>query len=175
MQKLILLAALLFAISFTACNKEPIDKSASINVPNPTNGNTNNPNQGSSWNWTGTEPFSVKIDGVDFNTDASSVSVLEAAGYINIVVRNVAGDIDLGLSILENSEINKEYTMPSPCNISYTNQTDNITMMAKSGTVKILNITATEVEGMFELELYDQVGGTPATKQMTEGYFKVAR
>lgn len=174
MQKLILLAALLFAISFTACNKEPIDKSASINVPNPTNGNTNNPNQGSSWNWTGTEPFSVKIDGVDFNTDASSVSVQEVGWSIDIAVSNVAGDIDLELTILENSEINKEYTMPSPCNISYTNHTDNIIMMARYGVVKILNITATEIEGKFEIELFGQAGGAHQ-KLMTEGYFKVAR
>lgn len=177
MQKITLLVALLFAFTFVACNKqEPIDTSNSLNVANPGGSNpTNNPNQGSPWNWTGIAPFSVIIDGTPFDTDAASVSVLEAAGYINITVSDLNGDIDLGLSVLSNSEVNKVYNMPSPCNITYTDNTNGLTMMAKAGDLKILNITATEIEGKFEVQLYDQVGGTSATKKMTEGYFKVAR
>lgn len=177
MQKITLLAALLFAFTFVACNKqEPIHTSSSVNIANPGGNNpNNNPNQGSPWNWTGTAPFSVLIDGTAFDTDAASVSVMEAAGYINITVSDVTGDIDLGLSVLGNSEVNKVYDMPSPCNITYTDNANGITMMAKAGDLKILNITATEIEGKFEVQLYDQVGGTSATKKMTEGYFKVAR
>ena len=178
MKKLSLLLTLLLAISFTSCDKqEEPQMNRSINDPNATGGSGNNGggNNQTTWNWSGTAPFSVKVDGVDFAVDVNSVTVTEALGLINITLSDATGDISVGLSIPSSVEDGKEYPMPSPCNITYTDYANSLQLIAKSGAVKIISITATEVEGLFQSDLYDAVGGTSQTKKLTEGYFKVTR
>lgn len=159
-----LLCAGLFASVFSSCEK--------TSEPGPekkTEPNNNTP----SWNWTGKAPFSAKLNGKAFEP-ADSVEVVEAIGYINIMVFNKDSTYSFGLSIPADAKSGNEYNMPSPANVSYTSQQEGKQYMAAPGKYKITSISATQIEGYFYADLKAMQTNDP-TIALTEGYFKVNR
>lgn len=155
----IIVAAVLSTILFSACNKST--------TPTATTPAT-------SWNWSGTAPFSAKIDGAAFDTDTSTLQVVSSLGYVNIVVYDKADEVSLGLSIQSNAVAGNEYTMPSPNNLTYTNQNAGMQYIASSGKCKIISISANSIEGYFYSDMKDPTGNDPKIPKVTEGYFNVS-
>lgn len=157
-------------LAFASCKK---DSTNTTTTPN--NNTNNNTNTGSNdWNWTGTKPFSAKTDGASFDTDTSSIFYVESFGYINIAIKDKAG-VGYGVSIPTSATAGQEFTVPSPANLSYTDQDKGIQLSGKTGKYKIISITSTVIEGKFYVDMYDPTGATQTTKKVTEGYFYINR
>lgn len=174
MKKLPLILSIVFSIALISCNKQD-DKTVTPSANNPST-----PTPINLWTWTGTPPFSVKVAGVDFQPDLSTIDVIELQGYINIYCYNATGDEAVTITILNSVEEGREYLMPSPCNVSFTaydlsSGAPKAVYSASTGRYKITKITATEVEGYYFADLYVTQGSGSGTKKLTEGYFKVNR
>lgn len=173
MKKLISLCTLSTVFILAACNK-----SDNAN-PSNNNSNNNNTNTSTDFNWSGTPPLSVKVDGVDFVpdlTDTANVQVFDFAGYTNLMVTD-KNNVTIAVSVQSNATANTEYTMPSPDNISYTHDTPDTTyvLQAKTGKYKIITNNATTLEGLFTATLYDPTNTIKDTKTLTNGYFKITK
>lgn len=162
----ILLCAGLLTSTFSSCEKTSDPNPEKKTEPGT---NTNTP----SWNWTGKAPFSAKLNGKPFEP-ADSVEIVEAIGYINIMVFDKDSTYSFGLSIPADAKAGSEYNMPSPANVSYTSQQEAKQYMAAPGKYKITSISATQIEGYFYADLKAMQTNDP-TIVLTEGYFKVNR
>lgn len=172
------LSALLVVLAFMSCNKSSDDATPSNNNGNNNTPINNNPKpQQNVWSWSGTPPFSAKIDGKNFQLDTTSTSVYsEAFGYINLNFNDV-GKYNIGLSFQTNVQVDSEYSIPSPANISYTyDHIDSGWQLGGfEGKYKILTMTKDSIEGKFYGKVKDYTNRTNQMKSVTEGYFKVER
>ena len=139
------------------------------------NDTNNNQSGGSStsWNWTGTEPFSVKLDGTSYTVPANKVSIFNIMGYYNINAK-LTDDLSVALS-LETTITAGEYNTPSPNNFTHTNQLTGYQGGAinNGGKIKIIQNSATHIEGKFYGTVTSPINSEKHT--LAEGYFKVAK
>lgn len=162
----ILIAAVL--AGFTSCNKQ-YDTHVSDSRDS-TNTNVNGGSGGSSFNWTGTAPFSVKLDGVVLN-DPDAVFG-GGTDYIGVIAGD--GDILITISIPAAATPGQIFSMPTPASISYINGAGEV-LGAWPGKVKVVTNDATTLEGYFYADLKDFTGLTGKIIHATEGYFKVTK
>lgn len=154
----------------SSCTKTVIDMDAQNgNNSSGSSAGTSN-NGGSSTNnkfdWTGTAPFSVKINGANFNTNPDDTHPYnEFPSSVNkstVSYSDMADTSSLLLDFPTNAEPGTIYSSL----MTYT--WPNINFHG-SGKVKIITNNATEVEGYF----YGTISEHGNTYQITEGYFKV--
>lgn len=155
---------------FSSCNKQYNETIIGAN-----NGSTNPVTGNNSFNWAGTPPLSVKINGTAFATDASTVDVSNMLGYYYVIVEDATGN-GVVLTIPTNAIEGKEYSMPSPANITYQFANNGAALGGTSGKYKIVTNNTTTLEGYFWANTKDYTGQqTSETVALTEGYFKVAK
>lgn len=161
-------------LTITSCTKTVVD----MDAPNGNNSSANGGPDVSNVNfdWTGNAPLSVKINGTPYVCDPNLTDVISFAGYYYITFSDIEGadSKGFGIQVGENAIPNKIYTMPSPFNVSYQEQNNNIHWGAKSGKYKIITNDATTIEGYFYATLKEQATGIE-TGKATEGYFKVTK
>lgn len=156
------------ASSLVSCNKQTDVKTVDSQT---NNGGSGGSGGSSGFNWTGAEPFSVKVDGTAFPLD--KVKVVLMLGYYSIMVDGTDGT-HIGLSIPENAAPGLVYSMPSPANVSWTSATSPTLLLGASpGKVKITTNNATTLEGYFTADTRDYTGASAVVVRLTEGYFKV--
>lgn len=128
---------------------------------------------GTSWNWTGTEPFSVKLDGVSYTVSAADISIFDILGYYNINA-DLTDDLSIALSLQSGVAVG-EYTTPSPNNFTHTNLITGYqgSALNSGGKIKIIQNTATTIEGKF----YGTVSSplSQETHVIAEGYFNITK
>jgi hypothetical protein len=147
-------------LNFSSCKK---DSKTTTTTPTPT----------PTFNWTGTAPFSVKLDGVSYVVAASDISVFDVLGYLNINA-DLSDDLSVALS-LQSAIVAGEYTTPSPNNITHTNTLSGFQGAGlNSGCkIKIIQNTPTLIEGKFYGTVKAVTGNE--THTLAEGYFKVTK
>ncbi len=155
-----------------ACNKQTDIKTVDSQT---NNGGSGGPGgSGSGFNWTGTEPFSAKVDGAVFPLEKAP-KVVHMLGYYSIMADGT-DNTSIGLSIPEGAVPGLVYSMPSPANVSWrSGTTPTILLGASSGKVKITTNNATTIEGYFSADTKDYTGASAVVVRLTEGYFKVAK
>jgi hypothetical protein len=181
MKKLILAASILFctALTITSCNNGDYDADPNTDnsgIPNPIppdDGGGNGGGSGggnSSFNWTGTDPMSAKIDGVAFQ--ATSGLANAANGYI--VIQGSAGlDGTVMLSFPENTGAGTVVSITSTNPASYMSGTFDIfnTAAGGSGSIKVTENDATHVKGYFYFTAKNAAGANSVT--ISDGYFNI--
>jgi hypothetical protein len=137
------------------------------------------------WTWSGTAPFSAKIDGKQFATNAASVSIVpdSSKGPLDFAftVADTSGTtIMIGLigsNYKAGDEINFPY--PAACDIIRTNP--NVTAVGISGKMKILQDDGNYISGLFYVTTSSQSIDTSIVQQhdttvtLSQGFFRVAK
>lgn len=160
MKKLILYITLIGVIQLCgSCNK---DKKTAT-----TGGGT------TAWNWSGTAPFSVKLDGVAYLVPEAKISIFDILGYYNINAK-LTDDLSVALSLQSTVAVG-EYTTPSPNNFTHTNQVSGYQGGATNagGKIKIIQNSATTIEGKFYGTVTSPLN--QETHAIAEGYFKITK
>ncbi len=180
MKKLILAISVLFctAATMTSCNNGAYDAD-----PNTNNGGTTNPintggngggNNGGSFNWTGTDPLSAKIDGTPYQATSGSASDL--VGFLTIDAGASSPSTSFLLFFPSNTAAGNTVNFSGTAFATYTDAANTMYNGSPSGggsgALKILENDATHVKGLFYGTLKSSGG---ATKTITEGYFNVKK
>lgn len=169
MKKFTFFALTLGILAITSCKKAVIDMNANNNNSSGSsagngNNNSNGSNNNNNFNWTGTAPFSAKINGVAFDTDPNTSWPYNIVVKSTVRYRDMADTssllLDFPTDAVPGSIYSSLMTYTWP-NIAYHG----------SGKVKIIANSSTEVEGYF----YGTVSGNNTTFQITEGYFKTPK
>ena len=128
---------------------------------------------GGSFNWTGTDPMSAKIDGTPFQATGTG-NYIEMSGFYIVSAGNA------GTSILINfpsaPSANTVYSFNTTTSASMTegsNSYTSNTAAGGSGAVKVLENDATHIKGYFYGVFKSPLGG--GTKTVTDGYFNVTK
>lgn len=158
---LLLFACLIGTILISSCKKDTQDP------------NTNTGGGSTSWNWAGTVPFSVKLDGVSYTVPANKITIFDIFGYYNINAE-LTDDLSVALS-LETTITTGEYNTPSPNNFTHTNQVTGFQggALTNGGKIKIIQNTATLIEGKFYGTVTSPINSQ--THTLAEGYFKITK
>jgi len=134
------------------------------------------------WDWTGTPPLSVIINGTLFQAAlTNSFAISNPLTGFSVLGNSATSDSGVSVSFTSTPSAGSVYSMPSPANAGYTIEipggpsSGNGQWEALSGgAVKILSKTDSTIEGLFYASLKDPTNmSTPATLTMTKGYFKV--
>lgn len=167
MKKILILSTVLAIASwgFVSCNKQTNTKV----VDSQTN---NNGSGGSTFNWSGTEPLSAKVNGVPFQ--AVSATVTSFAGYWSVIGK-AADNSSINLSIPAGSLPGQIFSAPTPANVGWQSTTTGpfILLMANPGKMKVVTNNSTTLEGYFWADTKDITGASDSVVIITEGYFKV--
>lgn len=135
------------------------------------NSQTGNSNAGTSggFNWTGTAPFSAKVNGNAFSpiqVDFANAGTMYTIGGM---------DANLGsllLTVSTNAQPGQIFSLASPqATISYIELATNQVAMPTAGKLRITANNATMLEGYFWADMAGV--NNPSTFKVTEGYFKV--
>jgi len=137
----------------------------------------NNNSSSNSFNWTGTAPLSVKINGVQYQATSGSATTFLNNGII--VTGQNASDTAISITFSTAVTANTVYSVPSPSNIALTIQTattaqNGVYESLSGGGVKILSYSTSSVEGLFYGTLTDPTKVSNATYALTDGYFNVS-
>lgn len=163
-KKILSVAVMATALFFSSCEKE------NINVDPP--GTGSNANDG--FNWSGTAPFSVFIDGVSFDVDTNTV---EYDAYQDRIVidadgKNSMTDHRIALMMPADATNDKVYSITSTAFINYDDENPEEVILAPiSGKLKVVQNTSELIEGYFYCTVKNYQTGQ--LKTMTKGYFKV--
>ena len=126
-----------------------------------------------SFNWTGTDPLSAKIDGTPFQATGSA-NAAPIIGFIMVTGGNSAGDFQI--LVPETIAANTIMTFNTQTFANYLeNSTDYYTTntaQGGSGAIKIVENDATHIKGYF-YGVFKKAGG--GSKTVTEGYFNAAK
>ena len=180
--KKILFASLIAAfasILFTSCNNGVYDAD-----PTTTNSNGNplnpggNGNGGSSFNWTGTDPMSAKINGTAWQ--ATSISYVPGmAGLPAFVTGSGPNNSSILVYIPDNATANSVTSFNSTVTASYSANTTSgnpndvyAASLGSGGQVQIIANDATHVTGKFYFGGKNIVG---TISDITEGYFTATK
>jgi hypothetical protein len=185
MKKFTYLAFAAFSIlAIASCKKTVIDMNANNgnNTSGSSAGNGNNSNGSNSsvkFDWTGTAPISVKLDGVPYECDEANINIEEAGGGYTIYFYgndegNMKGPV---IQIKANATPGSVYNMPNGyAGIGYRDIGQGIYWSCfTSGHLKIVTNDATTIEGYFYGDLVDATNYTVVKGKLTEGYFKVTK
>lgn len=173
MKKLILAASLLFctAATMTSCNNgdydaDPTTNNSGIAIPDITADNNNN-----KFNWTGTAPLSVKVDGKAFQATTGSIT----ASNGTLTIYAAAGvEASVTFSIPDIIPVGGTYIFTTGNSAQYTENVTDIynTALAGSGAVRITENDNSHVAGLF---YFNAKGTTGKVKALTQGYFSIQR
>lgn len=161
--KFIPLLALSAAILAASCSKK------SSSSPSTT---TTTTTTGSDWSWSGTAPFSAKVDGVTYLGDSLHTSANTMLGMFNIMSQN-SSDTGFSISFVSTPAANTEYAVPSPANFGISVMGVGSFESLKGGKIKVINMTSTMIEGKFYGTLVDPTGAIKDSIKVTEGYFNI--
>ncbi|KAA5534735.1 hypothetical protein F0919_08980 [Taibaiella lutea] len=161
--------ATLSILAIVSCKKTVIDMNANnsnnssgSSAGNNSNGSNNNT---SKFDWTGTAPFSAKVDGTLFVIDPESFMPYgNNFGQINVGYWDINTSTHLSLWFNSSATAGNIYS----CTVQY--QLPNVSIHGP-GKVKIITNNSTEVEGYF----YGTPSNSDTTFNITEGYFKVPK
>src|SRR5690606_12255911 len=158
-----------------------MDNSGAVNPYNP--GGGGNGGGGSSFNWTGTDPMSAKINGTEWK--ANEGIYMNAMGFETIVGQsgNEGDPFASTITIMfqnANLEVDKIYdfnTTSTTASSSYSaNLGDPNTVFTGNlggGKVKILEIDDTHIKGLFYFKGVNTF--TQESVEITEGYFNIVK
>ena len=185
MKKLFFIVAAIGLMSMSSCMNGDYDANpvTSNSGPNPLNTGGNGGGGGggsnSKFDWSGTDPFSAKVDGVPFQS--SIVLYVPAFAGVSPASVTASGpnNTSIFVSIPDNATPNSVTNFASPVSASYSANTmsGNIgdvygSGLGSGGAVQIIEIDATHVKGKFYFNGKSTDGGS---KNITEGYFNVTK
>ena len=172
MKKLVLSAALLItsSLAMISCNNGDYDANPDTNnsgTPPPVIGGG-----GGSFDWSGTDPMSAKVDGNSFQATSGSGTYFPFNGSASISAE--ANSRRIAIAIPENTAAGTVVNVNGMSSISIT---DNLTDVYSSsfggnGSVKILENDATHIKGLFSGQCKNMSG---AVKNISEGYFNITK
>lgn len=179
-------------LAIASCKKAVIDMNAQNGNNNSANNVGHNGNSSiggvaasSNYNWTGTAPVSVKVDGVLFTADLAHTGIQEsltgpAGKFYTIVFSNEENENirKLSIQISSDAKAGSYYNMPTgfpPAAISYSDIALSHYWSGVSGQYKIVTNDATTIEGYFYADVGDPTNFGVVAGRLTEGYFKVAK
>lgn len=174
MKKLVLSAALLItsSLAMISCNNGDYDANPDTNnsgTPPPVIGGGSG---GGSFNWSGTDPMSAKIDGNAFQAASGTGHYIAFSGSASISADNNGKTITI--LIPENTAAGATLNVGGSSSLTIQ---ENITDIYSSsfggnGSVKILENDATHIKGLF----YGQCKNMSGTaKSITDGYFNITK
>jgi hypothetical protein len=171
MRKILTLTSFLAlsAWCLTSCNKQSDIKVVESQTGNGPGGGGSG---GGSFNWTGTEPVSAKVNGVPWQ--ATSFTFMSFAGYYTISAKADDGT-SINPGIPANALPGQVFSTPSPAALSYTNQSEGLMLTGNPGKIKVITNDATTLEGYFYGDMRDPQGLKDTVVKITEGYFKVTK
>ena len=171
MKKIFILitASAFAAVSFVSCNKQTDTKI----IDSYTNNNGPGSPGGGGFNWTGTAPFSAKVNGEAF--PFQEVTVFPPALGLYGISAKGSNQTVINLTIPEDAQEGKVYSMPYPASGSWQdfNQSPFLLLGPSAGKLKIITMNTTTMEGYFWIDAKDLTGASTTTVKITEGYFKV--
>ncbi len=171
MKKLFILTSVL---ALSAWSMESCNKQSDINVVESQTGNGpgGGGSGGGSFNWTGTEPVSAKVNGVPWQ--ATSYTFMSFAGYYTISAKADDGS-SINPGIPENAQPGQVFSTPTPAGLSYTHQAVSLLLTGNPGKIKVITNNATTLEGYFYGDMRDPQGIKDTVVKITEGYFKITK
>lgn len=154
-----------------------------MNANNGNNNSSNNVGNGNNssvkFDWTGTAPISVKLDGVPYECDEANINIQEASGGYTIYFYgndegNMRGPI---IQVSTNAAPGSVYSAPNAnASIGYRDiALGHYWTCFTTGHIKIVTNNATTIEGYFYGDLVDPTNYTVVQGKLTEGYFKVTK
>jgi hypothetical protein len=174
------------AIGLSSCmngdyDANPATNSTTINPLTQTGGNGGTggggSNNNSNFNWSGTDPMSVKINGAGWQALAGTFTA--PPGFSAFVAGNGPENTTVSIDIPTNPTINTTYSFGSNlsaryfANLGSSNPDDNYsTTNGGSGQVQILENDATHIKGKFYFTAKNTVGGS---RTLAEGYFNITK
>jgi hypothetical protein len=173
MKKLVLSAALLIGASMMilSCNNGAYDAN-----PNTNNGGIGVPNTGGgsggggSFDWSGTDPISAKIDGQAWQ--GTTGTYVAGSGIASIMGGNSMENISLAFP--ENATAGTTINLGGTTSISYVKGTTMFnSTIGGNGTIKITENDATHIKGLFYGTVKELTGSGSHT--ITEGYFNIKK
>ena len=159
---------------FSSCNNgnydaNPATNYSNIPVPVTTGGGGGST---SSFNWTGTDPISFKINGTAYQLTGGTI--VTTSGIAFLIAPN--GSDELSISFPDATAANATVSLGGSNTVAYGNPVNNNNTSALSGGsggIKILENDATHIKGLFYATLVNQ--STNAKETLTVGYFNVMR
>jgi len=155
-----------------AYDANPNTNNGGIGVPNTGGGGSGG---GGSFDWSGTDPISAKVEGQSFHALLDNVVSLNGTIAIQGVDAGTGTSSSISLTFPENTTAGTTISLNTASFVVYMQGADSYTsVMGGSGAIKVLENDATHVKGLFYATVKSMTGGSNA-KTITEGYFNVTK
>ena len=160
------------AMSLSSCMNGDYDANPAVAASGTNPLNTGNNNTSSnSFNWTGTDPMSVKMDGTAMQ--ATSGTAVNLNGLLVIQGQFGSGKV-IQIQIPTSTATGATVAFSGNSGLTYFEGTTGFTSaLGTGGSVYVTENDATHCKGKFYANVKDPIGGT--SHSITEGYFNITK